>query len=208
MPIGNGRKIRARYNANVALQKGNHFTLCYSYYMSAEHRHSIWIVPEGEVGHQLQTHAEELANSNNTPHFVPHITIAANIAGEHSDVELGICMLAKKLGKFTITLDGYGYTAEEFRSLYILAQSPMLDTVYEETKKVFPEVADQHFQSLPHMSVLYGHIPLATKQQIIAQSPLPPLEFPVTSLDLYRTHGAISDWHFVQGFTLDDQQNQ
>jgi 2'-5' RNA ligase len=168
-------------------------------------KYSLWIVPHGEAGEATQSLVNKLADENGTAHFVPHLTLVANIFAGASELEglLGRTKrCAERLGPFLIKLTDYGYLDEEFRSLYLLAEGPELESAYESVSECFPQVSDEHFQAMPHMSVLYGNHPEKLKRQIIASNPLSPVEFTVKSIDLYLTNGPAEEWQLTQSFPL------
>jgi hypothetical protein len=160
-------------------------------------KYSLVIVPRGEVREQLQTLIEDLALHNNAPAFTPHITVVSNIFAAPDELAHErdkAIELANKVGKFTVTLHKYGFLNEEFRCLFLLAHSEAFESVYANAATIYPQVNNQHFRQLPHLSVLYGTYPQETKDRIIADHPMPPLEFDVESFDLYKTNGPASSW--------------
>lgn len=168
-------------------------------------KYSLWIVPKGEPGQRLQELIDALAAEQDAPVFVPHLTLVADIRAESG----GLAAMQQKVGKlarqikpFSITLHGYGYLEEEFRCLFLLAQSIGLAGAYRMAAQVFPQVDSEHFKKMPHASVLYGNYSEQTKQQIIARHPFDPASFAVSSLELYRTNDPISSWELVASVPL------
>ena len=163
-------------------------------------RYSLVIVPVDEARQQLQALIDELAQQYNAPFFSPHITVVSNILADSEELarEKGNAIaLAQEVGKFTVSVSEYRFTDEEFRCLFLLAHSPQMDTVYSSAAAIYPQVNDQHFRGLPHLSVMYGTYPTETKEEIIASHPLKPLEFAVESFDLYKTSGPASSWSLI-----------
>ncbi len=125
-------------------------------------KYSLWITPDGQSAQPInklvaRVEAELLAAS-----FLPHLTIAAYLPAskaEFSDLKETAGTLAKSLEAFTITTGNFGFKDEEFRSLYLKVSSPELDSVYEAATVSFPQVANEPFRALPHISVLYGSHP-------------------------------------------------
>jgi 2'-5' RNA ligase len=168
-------------------------------------KYSLWIVPRGEAGETIQGLVNQLASENEAPQFVPHLTLVANIFADTSeleDVTERVKQYTRRLSPFTVKITGYGYLTEEFRCLYLLAESPQLQSVYESISAQFPQVSSEHFQAMPHISVLYGKYPEEIKKEIIASNPLPPLEFTVDAFDIYLTNNPIKDWQLVQSLPL------
>lgn len=166
--------------------------------MSMEQRkYSLWVVPKAEAGNQVQAIVDSLAETHQAPEFTPHLTVAANIMADDTellDVKQSIERIARSIGSFGITLSGYGYKDEEFRCLYLFAHAPELAELYEAAATEFPQVTTEHFSSMPHMSVLYGDFSEPEKLAMITHLPDEPIEFKVESLDLYLTNGDVSTW--------------
>jgi 2'-5' RNA ligase len=168
-------------------------------------KYSLCIVPTGKAYNTLKTLIDELALSHNSPSFVPHVTLIGSLfsaPSEYKKMLLNIQELASKLPRFQITLDEYGYMEEMYRCVYLLAHAPEFNDVFETTAESFPEVKDQHFQSLPHLSVLYGFYSSAEKEKVIATHPLPVLDFDVNRLKLFLTNGTAESWKEVETFPL------
>lgn len=168
-------------------------------------KYSLWIVPTGDTGEIVQNEVTRLANEFHAPTFVPHITLVADIfASSHDLVEekAKIRELSNRIPQFSITLSGYGYLDEAYRSLYVLAHSDRLDAVYVLASRSYPQIANEHFRQMPHLSVLYGSYSPATKEEIIRSNPLPDRTFPVTSLDLYKTNNPVESWQLIESFPL------
>ena len=163
-------------------------------------KYSLVIVPGGEVRKQLQALIDELAQQINAPSFVPHITVVSNILADSEELareKEKALAIAQQVGKFMVSVSEYRFTEEEFRCLFLLAHSPQFENVYSSAAAIYPQVNDQHFRSLPHLSVLYGSYSAETKKEIIESRPLKPLEFAVESFDLYKTTGPVSNWILV-----------
>jgi len=167
--------------------------------------YSLWMVPNGVTGRQLRALINKITKSQNTPSFVPHLTLVANILADQTElieIKHRIEALAANLRSFKVTLDQYGYLDEDYRCLYLLAYSEQFKFIYSQAAEFFPEVNNQHFKQMPHLSVLYGHFPTSLKDQIINENKLEPLEFMVNALDLFLANDPISSWQKNSGFSL------
>ena len=157
----------------------------------------MWLVPKGAVGKKLQALISKLAAELDRSAFVPHVTLVANIhanEAELEEVKRKIARLASSIKPFMVTLSEYGYKDEEYRSLYLHAVSPELDELYQKAAEYFPQVNDEHFRSMPHLSVLYGNFTSDQKEQIIFDNPVEVGEFKIDTLDLVLTDGAAPSW--------------
>lgn len=171
-------------------------------------KYSLWIVPKDEAGKNIQSTIDTLAASYDAPRFDPHLTLVANILIEndeqYQELDTRITQLAQSIGHFSITLATYGYTDEEFRCLFLKAQdNPAIDEAYKTATQFFPQVQQEHFRALPHLSILYGHYTAAQKEIAIRTLPSEPTTFEVTSIDLYKTNSPISSWQLQKTYPFD-----
>lgn len=158
-------------------------------------KYSLWLVPTGDAEVKLGSLVQTLVSKYDAPAFVPHITLVGNIYADELDtVTQKVELLAEQLGRFKIAFNRYEYLDEEFRCLFLPALSEDIHKVYESAANLFPQVAEEHFKAMPHLSVLYGNFPKETKQEIINEHPIETIEFAVDSLELYLTNDPISSW--------------
>lgn len=180
--------------------------------MEKQNKYSLWIVPKNEELGQIQQFVNELADRFNAPRFVPHLTLVANILinseEEYQKASEQAAKLADSVRPFDVQFNGLSYADEEFRCLFLTAeQTDTIDGAYEAATTYFPQVADEHFRAMPHMSVLYGHYPSDKKEEVIreyADSPLLSIRFPVTSFDLFLTNSPIESWALDSSYKLED----
>jgi len=178
--------------------------------MDTQNKYSLWIVPQGETGQEIQQFVDTLAEKHHAPRFVPHLTLVANILlnsdEEYQQATAKAAELAASIKPFDIAFSDFGYTDEEFRCLFIKAKpSDELNTAYQTATSFFPQVADEHFRTMPHMSVLYGNYTAASKEAIIADSQASKLAqaaFRVDSFDFYLTNSPTESWKLDQQFKL------
>jgi hypothetical protein len=91
---------------------------------------------------------------------------------------------------------------EEFRCLYARAISQQLPMLYEQFSYLFPQVKNEHFSTMTHLSLMYGHVNSQVKQQIIRENPILPIDCAVRSLALYNTNDSVASWSLEQEFPL------
>ena len=174
--------------------------------MSDPRKYSLWLAPRGEAGHRLQQLVADLAHQYGGPVFVPHLTLVADVQADDAGLPAlrdKLTELAQRVSPFTVTLTGYGSTDEEFRCLYLAAAGTNeLTAAYRTASEFFPQVYEEHFWNLPHVSVLYGIMPQTSKNDIIVAHPMAPLSFTVAALDLYLTEGPADKWQREAVFAL------
>lgn len=168
-------------------------------------KYSIWLGTRGESGEQLQKLIDALAQEYKTPSFPPHISVAANIFAtdaEFQEVAYAAEQFARQLESFTARLSRLSYLDEEFRSLFYIAESDKFEETYDVAARYFPQVHEEHFAALPHLSVLYGDCDRTTKEKIIAEYQTEPIELTIDVIDLYLTNAPVSTWERVRRFEL------
>lgn len=178
--------------------------------MEIPQKHSLWIVPKQTEGNDLQQFINTLANDFDAPNFVPHLTLVANIFTETDADRIQALDNATKLTQsiqpFDITFDGFGYTSEEFRCLFLkVLPSTEIDNAYDIATQFFPQVRDEHFRSMPHLSVLYGDYLSERKDAIITtyrEHEIANLTFRVQSFDLFLTNSPIESWELESEILL------
>src|SRR5665213_297668 len=168
-------------------------------------RYSIWFRPKGEEAERLQALISKLAKSYGGSVFVPHVTLVGNMYLTSEEVAAEsqrLDDLAQSMSRFTVTLEEYGFMNEKERCFYILAKPMQIDQIYEQAMELYPQINDEYFRAMPHLSLLYGDYPESTKHAIINSNPLSPISFEAESFDLYLTEGYASTWHQIHSARL------
>ncbi len=173
--------------------------------MHERKKYSLWLCPRDEQLQLTTNLVNQLALRYSAPKFVPHLTLVAKILADDQELEKvnqDISSLAKQISPLFITLEGYGFKDERYRCLYLLARSSELANLYDLTANYFPQVKSEHFQALPHMSVLYGDFAESTKREIISEHPIEPLDIKIDYIDLCLTEGQASEWQIIHSQKL------
>jgi len=162
---------------------------------------SLWLVPEEESYDLLSCIIARLSQQHGTPSFEPHLTLLSGITLRHNEATTRTTQLAARLEKLEVVIRGLGYRDEFFRALFLEAErTAELMNAHQIACTVFNHSPNEPF--LPHVSLLYGHLPAATKERIIAQliSELKlPFSFRVRSVDLMvaASHIPLSHWRRI-----------
>ncbi len=170
-----------------------------------ERKYSIWLRPSGKTKEVLQQFIQQLADELKTPPFEPHLTLVGSVYvsdAKLKEAEQQLDTLASQTKQFSISLATYGFLSETYRCLFITADSPQLTALYEQLSGIFPQVQTEHFQSLAHVSILYGQFDEGVKKSIIKTHPILPLQFEVTALDFFFTGGPETLWRHVYSSKL------
>ena len=172
---------------------------------------TLWLLPDAPAFDEIQQLIAELSTEHRSPRFEPHITLLSGIL----DDEQAACQKAQALAERTAPVNAafrqVEYLEEYYRCLFFSTthSSPLLD-LRAECEQLFEHTNIQPF--VPHVSFLYGSIPVFQKQAIAedvarrhAQILLRPLRMP--TLRLVRTQRTPEYWETVGewNFTTTDK---
>jgi len=166
-------------------------------------KHSIWLVPAGDVYARLADTIEQLGAAYAAPKFPPHVTLLGALTGDRRGLIAACGRVAAVTRPFTIRLRQVDFTDMYFRCLFVRAALSLpLQTAYRAARREFSGRQERRF--MPHLSLLYGRFPRTLKEQLVAelQSDFD-LEFKVRALQLYRTQGEPRCWRRIATFGLE-----
>ena len=168
----------------------------------AGQRHSLWLMPEGEVYERLTLILHRLSVRLNAPEFSPHVTLLGGCVGERRELIRRSAQVAAALRPFAIRLEGIDFRDEYFRSLFVHAVlTEPLRKAHQAACQAFGRRREPAF--MPHLSLLYGNFPQSLKEGLIAEiGPRLDVQFKVRSLHLYQTRGEPRRWRQVARFGL------
>lgn len=165
--------------------------------------YSLWLMPAGESYWTLATLINNLSRQFGTPLFEPHVTLLGQLEGDREDVLAKASLLATRLRSFTVRLKAPSFQADYFRSLFFkIERDESLLAARRAAERVF-NLPSGEKSYWPHLSLLYGHLPPRTKEQILDR--LPPPEkaaFEVRRLHVFLTEGGPQEWFPIRGFDL------
>ena len=164
---------------------------------------SLWLMPEGEACERLHGLIAGLARRFSTPVFPPHLTLLPGIAGRpEEDLLAASRRLAAALRSPAIGLSAVEGREDPFRCLFARAvlDSP-LRAAHAAAARAFGREPDPAF--FPHLSLVYGALPVATKHEVAAEvTPLVVETFPARRLHVWRTDGPVGEWREVGAFDM------
>jgi 2'-5' RNA ligase len=114
-----------------------------------------WLVPAaGPVRERLARVITRLAAEHGGPVFAPHVTMNGNVDAEPDAMERVLERLVAGVPPFEVTLPGFGYEPEFFRSLYLRAEpSAQLTALHEAGERAWGLTGPPY---RPHLSLLYA----------------------------------------------------
>jgi 2'-5' RNA ligase len=164
--------------------------------------YSLWLTPSGEIRQRLAETILDLSREYAAPAFAPHVTLAGGIVGPARETVSKMRDLARRIPPFTVRLTAVDGLEEYYRCLFVrVAKTYPIMRANEAAREVFGLPPQSVF--MPHLSLLYGHLPPSVKERIIALLARQfELEFKVSGLHLYLTKGAPQAWQRVASFGL------
>jgi 2'-5' RNA ligase len=114
-----------------------------------------WLVPAaGPVRERLAEVITRLAAEHGGPVFAPHVTMNGSVDDEPEVAARLLERLVAGVPPFEVTLPGFGYEPEFFRSLYLRAEpSAQLTALHEAGRRVWGLSGPPY---RPHLSLLYA----------------------------------------------------
>lgn len=163
---------------------------------------ALWLMPEEPMFSLLADEISRLSQRFLTPFFEPHITLVGGITAAEKEAVAESALLARLIKPFRIELGEVGYCEEYFRCLFInVIPGDLLIKAYRTAQESF-DLQDKPAY-LPHLSLLYGNLPVATKGELAAAySFLSGQAFEVRCLALYRVSGRPQEWKCMGKYEL------
>ncbi|MGC8878017.1 MAG: 2'-5' RNA ligase family protein [Anaerolineae bacterium] len=167
---------------------------------------SLWLIPDEEWRRLLSCIIARLSQQLGTPRFEPHLTLLSGIVMQHKDAANRAVQLASQLGAFEVVVRRLSHRDEFFRALFLeIERTPPLMDARRTACTIFDRERDGAF--LPHISLVYGNLPAALKEKIIAQLTLElklPASFRVYRVDLMGASSRLppSSWYCVASYVL------
>jgi 2'-5' RNA ligase len=163
---------------------------------------TLWLIPDGEARQQLQQLITDLSNRHGTPAFEPHITLLSGIMGDEAAVVAQSAEFAANTAPIVAAIRNVEYLEEFFRCLFFSTdQSASLLEARRQAETLFEHTNIQPF--IPHVSFLYGSMPVFEKEAISEQLRhkfLMSLRMP--TLRLVRTQRTPEYWETIAEFEL------
>jgi len=132
-------------------------------------RGAIWIRPAGDALDKIQKVMRALHKRGGGPQFQPHVTLLEGMETTQADAEAKLKKLALRLKPFKVRLGRIDWRPEYFRCLFATAElSAELAAAQRDAYDVFEMKPAPPYE--PHLSLLYGKLDEALKQELAAQA--------------------------------------
>jgi 2'-5' RNA ligase len=159
-------------------------------------------MPCGSAFEQVDQIIRGLSQRLGVPGFEPHVTVLGGLLDSEADVVAKASQLAASMDPFEIECDRLEFLNEFYKCLFLRAvQAPPVMDANAKARTVFERADDETY--MPHLSLLYGHFPVRTKQQLVAELGREwNLRFEVESIHLYSTEGRSDEWYRIKEFPM------
>ena len=167
--------------------------------MKQEQLYSLWLMPSGRLYNQLQSLISQLNKPYSIPVFQPHVTLVGSLSGPVETIIAQSTQLASLLKPYEIILQRVGYLNEYYRCLFVHVEpTESVMDAYKNAQGIL-NLPNKHY--MPHLSIMYGSLPLNTKQKIIATIGQEfNIVFLASELHLFSTTGTPDNWFPVASF--------
>ncbi|HEY9699522.1 MAG TPA: 2'-5' RNA ligase family protein [Trichocoleus sp.] len=129
---------------------------------------SFWLIPAEEDREVLQEMIDHLAETHDAPFFAPHLTLYSGEYADDADLSDVIRSSAQGIRAVTLAIDGLQHTEEYQKSLFIQFRS---SKILAQIATALQRQASKRskFTLDFHLSLLYGSLSEAQKQDIITK---------------------------------------
>lgn len=130
---------------------------------------AVWIRPTGDALDRITKVVRLVHKRGGGPQVQPHVTLLSGMETTRASAEVKLKHLALRLKPFTIRLGKIAWRSDYFRCLYASAE-------LDEGLAAAREIAYDAFEMKPappfepHLSLLYGNIDDALKQELAAEA--------------------------------------
>ena len=167
--------------------------------------YTLWLMPDKRASERLGQLIEDLSQRHESPRFLPHVTLLSGIADPLALAQKKAEKLAQNLGALQASLTKIEYLELYYRCLFFRTdESESLLQARRLAQEIFEHTGVEPF--IPHISFLYGSLPVFVKEHIIAQ--LGERFFMNLCLDelrLVETPQTPESWRVVGVYPLADQ---
>lgn len=127
---------------------------------------SVWLVPQEEDEKYLKEIIDNLALENNSPKFIPHLTVFGDIRIDPIDLEKAIEKVFANVKKFSIKKTNISQSEAFFKTVFVeFEKSELLINIFRNLSKETIEKNEDEF--MPHISLIYKTMSEQEKNKII-----------------------------------------
>jgi 2'-5' RNA ligase len=164
--------------------------------------YTLWLMPDKSAYEKLSKLIIDLSTTHDTPKFEPHVTLLSGITDSRSLAIDNAEKLANSSGPITATLTRIEFLELYYRCLFFCTnKSSELMNVRTQAEDMFEHTSISPF--IPHVSFLYGSLPIFQKETIIGElGDSFFMDFRMPKLRLVKTQRTPEYWEFIEEFDL------
>jgi 2'-5' RNA ligase len=165
--------------------------------------YTLWLIPDNNTHNKLSELIVDLSSLHDTPQFEPHVTLLGGIVDPLAIAIEKTEKLAKKLAAISASLTRIEFLEIYYRCLFFCTDdSADLMDAHEQAHDLFEHTHINPF--IPHISFLYGSLPIFEKQSIISElGDSFFLDFRMTKIRLVKTQRTPEYWQLIKEFELE-----
>lgn len=168
-------------------------------------RHSLWLIPDPGSGiHGL---LEDLIQRYNDSYgesvsFQPHVTLTGKLTCGEEEARDAVASLAERHDTVELTLVRPHCSTTYFQCVFLLVEPT--EDLLELNRDAAEACGREPYFYVPHLSLLYGDIPVQTRQELVDgfDTGMLPLSFTAQTLRLMDTTGNVDNWEFIEDYSL------
>lgn len=164
--------------------------------------YTLWLMPDQSAYKKLSKLIVDLSTIHETPSFEPHVTLLSGITNTKHDAIDYAEELANSLVPISATLTRVEFLEMYYRCLFFCTnQSEALMEARMLAEEIFDHTQVSPF--IPHVSFLYGAIPIFEKEAIISElGDSFFMDFRMPKLRLVKTQRTPEHWELIEEFEL------
>lgn len=164
--------------------------------------YTLWLMPDDNAYQKLSRLIVDLSSTHDTPTFEPHVTLLSGIVDKKEQAVQKAEELANSLIPVSATLTRIEFLELYYRCLFFCTdQSEDLIEARTLAEEIFEHTQINPF--IPHVSFLYGSLPIFQKEAIIGElGDSFFMGFRMPKLRLVETKRTPEHWKLIAEFEL------
>ena len=160
----------------------------------------IWLYLGQKDEEILQNIINNLGKKYDAPSFNPHITVYGLVNTELKNLTNYIKQISNQFTPFDVELSDVSYSEDLWKTLFLnLKLSESLTKINQILTEKLNKFSNYYFT--PHISLIYKHLPIELKQQIIQKLELRN-HYRVEGISICQYSEKIEDWKIVSKFSF------
>lgn len=159
--------------------------------------YSLWLMPDNQTFQKLNKLIVDLSTEHNTPQFDPHVTLLSGIIDDSAIAIKKTKKLANQFTPISAALTNIEYLEFFYKCLFFRTDdSQGIFEIRAAAEELFEHTQVNPF--VPHVSFLYGALPIFEKKEIIAQlGDQFFVDFNMTKIQLVKTQFTPDQWEIL-----------